>query len=64
MEHEDVVEYFETVLKYDMRLPTWGWLGAHGIYPSNSTTYTLSDMEAALRQEYGATPYLGCSGPR
>lgn len=46
-----------------MRLPTWGWLGAHGMYPSNTTTYTLSNMEAALRQEYGATPYLGCGGP-
>jgi ribonuclease T2 len=63
-EHEDVVDFFQTVIKYYMRLPTWGWLGAHGIYPSNTTTYTLSNMEAALRQEYGATPYLGCSGPR
>ncbi|KAK3117466.1 hypothetical protein LTR53_001153 [Teratosphaeriaceae sp. CCFEE 6253] len=63
-EHEDVVDFFQTVIKYFMRLPTWGWLGAHGIYPSNSTTYTLGDMEAALSHEYGAVPYLGCSGPR
>ncbi|KAK5694852.1 hypothetical protein LTR97_009443 [Elasticomyces elasticus] len=63
-EHEDVVDFFETVIKYFMRLPTWGWLGASGIYPSNSTTYSLSDMESALSQQYGAVPYLGCSGPR
>ncbi|KAI6896979.1 hypothetical protein D0867_14509 [Hortaea werneckii] len=64
VEHEEVVDFFETVIKYFMRLPTWGWLGAHGIYPSNTTTYTLSDMQSALSQQYGATPYLGCSGPR
>ncbi|KAK4897430.1 hypothetical protein LTR27_004950 [Elasticomyces elasticus] len=63
-EHEDVVDFFETVIKYFMRLPTWGWLGASGIYPSNSTTYSLNDMESALSQQYGAVPYLGCSGPR
>ena len=64
VEHEEVVDFFETVVKYFMRLPTWGWLGAYGIYPSNTTTYTLSDMQSALSQQYGATPYLGCSGPR
>ncbi|KAK5116182.1 hypothetical protein LTR62_008508 [Meristemomyces frigidus] len=64
VEHEDVFDFFQTVILYYRRLPTWGWLGAHNIYPSNTTTYTLSDMEAALRAEYGSTPYLGCSGPR
>ncbi|KAK3679874.1 hypothetical protein LTR78_000250 [Recurvomyces mirabilis] len=62
--HQEVIDFFQTVILYYMRLPTWGWLGSHGIYPSNSTTYTLSNMEAALRAEYGSTPYLGCSGPR
>lgn len=62
-QHEDVVDFFQTVVKYFMRFPTWGWLGAHGIYPSNTTTYTLGAMEAALMHEYGAVPYLGCSGP-
>jgi len=61
---EDVVDFFQTAILYYMRLPTWGWLGAHSIYPSNTTTYTLSDMEGALSHEYGAVPYLGCTGPR
>lgn len=60
---EDVIEFFETVIKYDMRLPTWDWLAASDIVPSNTTTYTLSDLEDALSSEYGAVPYLGCSGP-
>lgn len=62
--HEDVVDFFETVVKYFMRLPTWSWLASSNILPSNSTSYTLADMESALRQQYLATPYLGCSGPR
>lgn len=47
-----------------MRLPTWDWLAAHDIHPSNSTTYYLSDIESALTQEYCETPYVGCAGPR
>jgi ribonuclease T2 len=49
---------------YYMRLPTWDWLAAHDIHPSNSTTYYLSDIESALTQEYCDTPYVGCAGPR
>ncbi|WPH03937.1 ribonuclease T2 [Acrodontium crateriforme] len=64
VQHQEIIEFFETAIMYYLRLPTWGWLGAHGIYPSNSTTYTLSHMESALKQEYGALPYLGCTGPR
>ena len=35
-----------------------------GIRPSNSTAYTLSDIQKALTKEYGFVPYVGCSGPR
>lgn len=62
--HEDVVDFFQTVILYYQRLPSLQWLETHGIRPSNSTTYTLSDIESALQTEYGATPYVGCSGPR
>ncbi|EXJ88965.1 hypothetical protein A1O3_02029 [Capronia epimyces CBS 606.96] len=64
VEHEEVVDFFETVIKYYKRLPTWEWLHEAAIVPSNSTTYTLSDFQAALTKRYGATPYIGCSGPR
>jgi ribonuclease T2 len=39
-------------------------LAGHGIFPSNTTGYSKLDLENALTQEYGAVPYLGCSGPR
>lgn len=63
-EHEEVIDYFETVILYNSRLPTFTWLAAHDITPSNTTTYSVADIEAALAAEYGATPYVGCSGPR
>jgi len=62
--HEDVVDFFDTAILYYRRLPTWGWLAQAGIRPSNTTTYTLSTMQNVLSRAYGATPYIGCSGPR
>jgi ribonuclease T2 len=62
--HEDVVDFFETVIKYYMKRPTFTWLKKHNIVPSNSTSYTLSDLEGALLKEYGGVPYLGCTGPK
>ncbi|KAF2416530.1 ribonuclease T2 [Tothia fuscella] len=64
VEHEDVVDFFETTILYDQRLPTWGWLSAANVRPSNSTNYTLSEFQSALSKGYGALPYIGCSGPR
>jgi ribonuclease T2 len=64
VKHQDVVDYFETVIYYYRQLPTWNWLAQHEILPSNTTAYTKSDLEDALTQEYGSLPYLGCSGPR
>ncbi|KAF2152265.1 ribonuclease T2 [Myriangium duriaei CBS 260.36] len=62
--HQEVVEFYQTAITYYRRRPTYDWLAAAGIRPSNSTTYSLSDMQAALRKGYGALPYVGCTGPR
>ncbi len=59
-----MVEYFETTILFDRKLPTYKWLSEKGIQPSNSTCYSLSDLQAALTEAYGATPYIGCSGPQ
>nr|POE65689.1 ribonuclease trv [Quercus suber] len=64
VEHEDVVDFFQTVIRYYKNRPTWGWLSAKGIRPSNTTTYTLSNIQSALTKGYGVLPYVGCSGPR
>lgn len=64
VKHQEVVSFFETTISYFKRFTTWEWLAKHNIQPSNSTSYTKNDLEDALTIEFGATPYLGCSGPR
>ncbi|KAH8884763.1 ribonuclease T2 family protein [Thozetella sp. PMI_491] len=63
-QHEEVVDFFETAITFFQYLPTWGWLSAKSIRPSNSTQYSLSDIQGALKKGFGAIPYVGCSGPR
>jgi ribonuclease T2 len=64
VEHEEVVDFFETALQYYDGLPTWDWLAAAGIQPSNCSVYSLADLQDALVAGYGKLPYIGCSGPR
>lgn len=66
MQHEDLVDYYEAAILYYRRLPTYGWLSAANIRPSNATGvgYDLSAMQNALYKGYGGLPYIGCSGPR
>ncbi|KAH8700915.1 ribonuclease T2-like protein, partial [Talaromyces proteolyticus] len=62
--HSDVVNFFETAITYFLRHPTYDWLSAAGITPSNKTAYTLDEIQWTLTQASGAVPYLGCTGPR
>ncbi|KAH7930383.1 ribonuclease T2 [Leucogyrophana mollusca] len=61
-EHQDVVNFYETVTKVFQMYPTYNMLAAAGILPSNTTTYTLAQITNALYSQTGAVPYLGCSG--
>ncbi|KAI6031407.1 ribonuclease T2 [Pisolithus microcarpus] len=61
-EHQDVVNFYETVVKVFQLYPTYNMLAAAGIVPSNGTTYTLAQITNALYSQTGAIPYLGCSG--
>ena len=63
-EHEDVVDFFQTAIKYYQRFPTFDWLAQGGIKPSNSTSYTYSKLRDVLYAQHGGIPFLGCSGPR
>lgn len=63
-QHEDVIQFFETAIKYYNRFPTWGWLAQAGIRPSNTTQVSLSDVQGTLTNISRAVPYVGCSGPR
>ncbi|KAF2682414.1 ribonuclease T2 [Lentithecium fluviatile CBS 122367] len=63
-EHEEVVDFFETAIKYYKRFPTFDWLKAAEITPSNSTTYTYSAIRDTLFEQHGGIPFIGCSGQR
>jgi ribonuclease T2 len=63
-EHDDLFQFFETVIAYYKVLPTWGWLSASDIRPSNETSYSLSNIQAALTHGYGVVPFIGCGGPK
>ncbi|KAH9950891.1 ribonuclease T2 [Amylocystis lapponica] len=61
-EHQDVVNFYLSVVRAFQRYPTWEMLAASGIHPSNTTTYSLSQFQTALKAQSGGTPYLGCGG--
>ncbi len=45
-------------LQAQKKVPTYDWLAAAGILPSNTTTYPLSQIQDALTKAYGAVPYV------
>ncbi|EIN13999.1 ribonuclease T2 [Punctularia strigosozonata HHB-11173 SS5] len=58
--HQDVVNFFDAVIRAFKQYPTFDMLGAAGILPSNKTTYSLSQIQNALAAQTGAIPYIGC----
>jgi ribonuclease T2 len=63
-QHEEIVDFFGTAVMYYENLPTYGRLSAKNIRPSNTTTFSLTDMQTALTVGFDALPHIGCSGPR
>jgi ribonuclease T2 len=64
VEHEEIVDFFDTTIMYYQKVPTFKWLAEKGIKPSNDTGVSLGDLQDALIDGYGALPYIGCSGQR
>ncbi|KAL0951499.1 hypothetical protein HGRIS_008184 [Hohenbuehelia grisea] len=59
--NQDVVNYFDAVIRAFHRYPTFDMLAAAGIVPSNKTTYPLSQIQNILKSQTGAIPFLGCT---
>ncbi|KAF7303260.1 HST3 protein [Mycena kentingensis (nom. inval.)] len=59
-QHQEVVDFFDAVIRAFKQYPTFDMLAAFGITPSNSTTYSLSQIQTALQSQTGAVPFLGC----
>lgn len=61
---EDQVDFFKTTVEAYKRYPTYDWLAKAGTQPSNTTTFTLSDVVNVLTKRSGAVSFIGCSGDR
>ncbi|CCM04456.1 uncharacterized protein FIBRA_06636 [Fibroporia radiculosa] len=61
-EHQEVIDFYLAVVRAFQQFPTFDMLAAAGIYPSNTTTYSLKQIEDALKSQTGAIPYIGCGG--
>ncbi|KAH8119879.1 ribonuclease T2 [Phellopilus nigrolimitatus] len=61
-EHEEVVNFFDSVIRAFHMYPTYDILAAAGITPSNTTTYTLAQIQNAIKAQTGALPFIGCDG--
>lgn len=59
-EHQDVVNFFDAVVRAFKYFPTFDMLASFGIVPSNKTSYALSQIENAVFSQTGAIPYFGC----
>ncbi|ETS62049.1 hypothetical protein PaG_03606 [Moesziomyces aphidis] len=56
-----VLNYFRQIAHKFAELPTYDILKAAGIVPDANKTYELADVQAALKQAHGATPFVGCN---
>ena len=61
---EEVVDYFRAAVAVYQQLPTYTWLADAGILPSTTRTYTLAEIQTALRLRHGADVSLGCKGAK
>ncbi|KAL3707290.1 Ribonuclease T2 precursor (RNase T2) [Talaromyces marneffei ATCC 18224] len=59
---DEAVDFFQQVVDLFQTLDTYTALANAGIYPDDSATYYLSDIQAAAAAIHGGkTPYFGCS---
>ncbi|KII94133.1 hypothetical protein PLICRDRAFT_36364 [Plicaturopsis crispa FD-325 SS-3] len=59
--HQEVVNFFDAVVRAFKQYPTFDMLASAGIVPSNKTTYSISQVQNALKAQTGALPYVGCT---
>ncbi|KAJ5941180.1 hypothetical protein N7516_001348 [Penicillium verrucosum] len=59
---QEVVDYFDKTVEVYKELPTHEFLANAGIIPSQTRTYALADIEAALEQAHGKPVTIRCRG--
>ncbi|KAF3937830.1 hypothetical protein ABW19_dt0206924 [Dactylella cylindrospora] len=60
---KDVFDYFYRTVELFKGLDTYKVLKAGGIVPNKEKTYTLEEIQAAVKKAYGVTATVGCKKP-
>lgn len=55
-----MVAYFDKTVELFKSLPTYSWLTAAGIVPSNTATYTLAQLQAVASARTGKQAVWNC----
>ena len=58
---KDVFDYFYRTVELFKGLDTYKVLKAGGIVPSKTKTYTLEEIQAAIKKAFGVTATVGCT---
>ncbi|GAA6024509.1 hypothetical protein JCM11491_006680, partial [Sporobolomyces phaffii] len=58
--YEELVDYFERTVSLFKTLPTYSWLSAAGIVPSTTKTYTLAQLQAVAKANFGYDAVWNC----
>lgn len=56
----DVYDFFKKTVALNSELPTYEWLQKDGVVPSTTATYTFDQIISALKNNFGAEPYIRC----
>ncbi|PPQ67170.1 hypothetical protein CVT25_005771 [Psilocybe cyanescens] len=59
--NQDVIDFFDAVVRAFHQYPTFDMLAAAGILPSNRTSYKLTQLQNAIKTQTGSVPFFGCT---
>lgn len=57
----EAVDYFKRTVALFKTLPSYAWLEAAGVVPSETVTYTLAEVEGALAERHGRDVVVNCN---
>ncbi|GAA5827978.1 hypothetical protein JCM11251_005675 [Rhodosporidiobolus azoricus] len=58
---EGIVDYVERTVALHKQLPTYDWLAAGGVVPSETARYTLAQLQAVAKKQHGHEIVWGCT---
>ncbi|GAV27303.1 hypothetical protein PMKS-000767 [Pichia membranifaciens] len=59
--NQNIVDFYKKSVELFEELPTYEWLAANGIVPSNEQTYTKQQIEDTLTARFGQPVFIKCN---